>query len=254
MTLIACPVCAGQVSQEAFSCPHCGHPLRPVPVPTGAPAPRLSAATTNAVRVFMVLGGVLAVAAAVTRYDFGQKVSAWLDREGQVLLGAALRAEERADTVAGLAFLAGFVLWILLIVWGNKAYHDVRSRGATGMSWSPGWAVGGWFIPLGNAIIPKLVLGEVDRMSHPDAAPAPIGDRWRGLRVIAAGTWWWVLTVVGLVAVTGGISLTEDSVTWDDFSSGIWVASAGWVLVAVGQVFGFRYVTTLGERIHPASR
>lgn len=26
--LVLCPVCIGQVSSEAWACPHCGHPLK----------------------------------------------------------------------------------------------------------------------------------------------------------------------------------------------------------------------------------
>jgi len=33
MALIACPDCTGQVSDQAFVCPHCGRPLRSPPAP-----------------------------------------------------------------------------------------------------------------------------------------------------------------------------------------------------------------------------
>jgi hypothetical protein len=33
MALIACPDCAGQVSDQALACPHCGRPLRSMPAP-----------------------------------------------------------------------------------------------------------------------------------------------------------------------------------------------------------------------------
>lgn len=35
MTLIACPDCGGQVSDQAVACPHCGRPLRSMPSPEG---------------------------------------------------------------------------------------------------------------------------------------------------------------------------------------------------------------------------
>ncbi len=40
MPLIACPTCNAQISDAATACPHCGHPLAPVPVaaPPAAPA------------------------------------------------------------------------------------------------------------------------------------------------------------------------------------------------------------------------
>lgn len=35
MTLVPCPECAHQISDEAFACPQCGKPLRPQPMPYG---------------------------------------------------------------------------------------------------------------------------------------------------------------------------------------------------------------------------
>ena len=33
--------------------------------------------------------------------------------------------------------------------------------GIQGLGWGPGWAIGGWFIPLANLVIPKLVVDTV---------------------------------------------------------------------------------------------
>lgn len=35
MALTHCPACSGQISVEAVTCPHCGHPLRPVTAQPG---------------------------------------------------------------------------------------------------------------------------------------------------------------------------------------------------------------------------
>ena len=64
----------------------------------------------------------------------------------------------------------------------NAAYRSLNRSGAEGRSWSSGWAVGGWFIPLAALVIPRLVLSEIERISHPDNGPAPIGAGWRRTR------------------------------------------------------------------------
>ena len=38
--LIKCPECAGQISDQAFACPHCGYPMRPGAVQAPRRGPR----------------------------------------------------------------------------------------------------------------------------------------------------------------------------------------------------------------------
>ena len=82
---------------------------------------------------------------------------------------------------AGLfGILLAVVVAILAIIWTNQAYKSAMSRGVTGNKWSSGWAVGGWFIPFANYVIPKLVINEIDRMSRTELSE-PITDTWKPL-------------------------------------------------------------------------
>ena len=102
---------------------------------------------------------------------------------------------------AGFLGLVGLVLFILLLVWGSQAYRSLARSGAEGRSWSPGWAVGGWFIPLAGAVIPRLVLSEIERIAHPDNGPPPVGERWRRQPLLGIGLAWWLLLIAaGVVA------------------------------------------------------
>ncbi|MEM7158928.1 MAG: DUF4328 domain-containing protein, partial [Myxococcota bacterium] len=54
----------------------------------------------------------------------------------------------------GLESLLSFVSFIVFLVWIHRVLSAIRSTGQTSMS--PGLAVGGWFIPLANAVLPWL--------------------------------------------------------------------------------------------------
>ncbi len=95
--------------------------------------------------------------------------------------------------LAGVFLLTNF---ILTIVWFYRAYSYIQTRGATGRTWSTGWAVGAWFIPMANVIIPKLILNEIDRVSHPDLED-PVGDAWRDQPRTPIADWWWVTVWLG---------------------------------------------------------
>jgi hypothetical protein len=55
--------------------------------------------------------------------------------------------------VAGTA--AAFITWMFL------ARRNLERWEIGGLGWRPGWAIGGWFVPLANLVIPKLVMDAI---------------------------------------------------------------------------------------------
>jgi hypothetical protein len=164
---------------------------------------------------------------------------------------------------AGFLGLVSLVLFILLLVWGSQAYHSLARSGAEGRSWSAGWAVGGWFIPLAGAVIPRLVLSEIERISHPDNGPVPVGERWRRQPLLGIGLAWWLLLMAAGVVCAAGIGVIgagtlvvgegADAVTSITdgvlYRNGLVVVAAGMALAGVAQLLGAAYYRALGERL-----
>ena len=88
---------------------------------------------------------------------------------------------------AGFSVLAGLVLFILLMVWGNQAYRSLSRTGAGGRSWS-GWAVGGWFIPLASMVIPRRCSPRSSAWLTPTTARRP-SERGGGGSPCSAPAW-----------------------------------------------------------------
>jgi len=75
MTLIACPGCAKEISDEAAACPHCGHPMagRPDTVTDDAPAAKpetpedivTAQSTGKEWKIVRLIGGLLMVTGVV---------------------------------------------------------------------------------------------------------------------------------------------------------------------------------------------
>jgi hypothetical protein len=70
---------------------------------------------------------------------------------------------------------------ITFLVWIHRVFVAIRQSGGT-TSWSPGWAVGGWFVPLANAVIPWLTVRDALRSL--------------GKPTVLAGAWWLTWLVV----------------------------------------------------------
>lgn len=243
-----------------------GPPSPPGPPWMSAPDTRLSPGLHTAVRVFCYLTAgaaglaVIALANAIPRmHDWwtaplgsdAAELSAW--EEASALWGAA----------AGVLGVVGLVLFILLLVWGSQAYRSLGRSGAEGRSWSSGWAVGGWFIPLAGVVIPRLVFSEIERIAHPESGPAPVGDRWRRRPLLGSGLAWWILQIaaggVGVigVAVMGAATVVTgvggDTVTTITdgalYRNGLAVVAAATALLGIAQLLGAAYFRAMGERL-----
>ncbi len=242
-------------------------PPAPPAAPWAAvPRTRLSPGLHTAVRVFLYLtAAAMGFAVVATAYAI-PKMSAWW--QAPLLSNAdELAAWERASDVMsganGLAGLCGLVLFVLLLVWGSQAYRSLERFDATGRSWSSGWAVGGWFIPLGNLVIPRLVMSEIERIPHPDNGSPPVGDRWLGRPLLGTGLgWWWALVGSMVVSVIGAVVMltaTEMSGQGSDmisvitdgtrYRNGMVVSLLASVGTGIALLLGAAYFRSLGERL-----
>lgn len=168
MPLIPCPACEHRVSDQAVSCPQCGHPLRPttaeppappaaVPAPESAPeaAAEAAAATEPADPLRCICGTwnrVGDVRCLSCRRPLGQTVTG--RRPVTYVNTAPLvatsrdpererreRADEAAETLGTISVICafvGFLLWplifgLLALAFGIPAYLRGSQRGLTGI-------------------------------------------------------------------------------------------------------------------------
>lgn len=116
----------------------------------------------------------------------------------------------QADLADGAVGATGFVYLLIMIatavvfiVWQFRHARNARLLGAGGLG--PGWAIGGWFIPLGNLVVPTVQIFQSSRGSHPEAA---YGGFRRGATVVV---WWAVAFGLGNALVGGASGLWPDS-------------------------------------------
>jgi len=117
---------------------------------------------------------------------------------------ALVRADENAATDAdrtlllagaatALVVILGFVFTaVAFIVWLYRARKNLVTWGIQGLKWGPGWAIGGWFIPIANLVIPKLVVDTV--WSGSKLPPAERMARRSSSGLIWS---WWLCLLIG---------------------------------------------------------
>ncbi len=112
-----------------------------------------------------------------------------------VLLGGPGEQVTLTGLLRGLVYLAAFFVYVPLVVaflvWLHRVSKNVPALGnpRSGVEYTPGWAVGSFFIPFGNLYMPYKGVREVwdksdpairtaDDMAFTPAAPAPLVVGW----------------------------------------------------------------------------
>ncbi len=121
--------------------------------------------------------------------------------------------------VAGLAVL--FTLLgaaVFYCIWIHRAASNLRGLGRVGMRSTPGWCVGGYFVPIANLWLPVQSMKEIRQASDPEAVQ---GSWFASESTPLIAIWWaaWLLTgfigvfvffVRGNASAEGSIGLASD--------------------------------------------
>lgn len=110
------------------------------------------------------------------------------------------------DIIELLLGLLGLALYIATAVffcmWTHRANRNARALGATHLQFTPGWAVGWFFIPIANLWKPRQVMREIWHASHnPQAGP----DETTPTLVSNWWTLWLVTNILGQLAFRYGL-------------------------------------------------
>jgi hypothetical protein len=121
-------------------------------------------------------------------------------------------AENLAAGLFVVSVIASVGVAVLLIIWTYKVTRAVNRHQGVRRSWTPGWAVGGWFIPLANYVLPQLVLMEDERIATAAAQNQGDASHWATVR----HRWvtivlWFVCWAIGTVLTTIGTASFDNA-------------------------------------------
>jgi hypothetical protein len=123
----------------------------------------------------------------------------------------ALASDARVLLAERVRLLAVFIAAIPFLMWLYRSHRNLKALGAAPLQYTPGWTIGGWFIPIGNLFIPYMVVQEVHRGSD----PAGFGESQfvrLGQRSVVVMAWWFCWIASGILAQVGVTMFTTSSV------------------------------------------
>jgi hypothetical protein len=134
---------------------------------------------------------------------------------------------------------------VLFIIWMSRAARNNEALGRDLPRLSAGWAVGGWFIPLANFVIPVLIMQDLWRGSN---ASIPRGDmRWRIANRSALVGWWWGTFVLTFLRIGPGDG-AADSVDLDQLRATDFLGLFGMLFAAASAVLAILVVRRVADR------
>lgn len=146
-------------------------------------------------------------------------------------------ATDADNMVAGAVnghVLINLVLLILLIVWAWRATKNLQTWGAP-LKWRPGWAIGGWFIPIGMLWIPYQVVRDAWRLAP--GGETGSADQKNGIWLFGFLAWWGSMILLRIGGVEQEtLSAMRNSDVIGGFGALLGSASAIAILVAIGQI------------------
>jgi len=87
---------------------------------------------------------------------------------------------------------------VTFLIWLHRAYSNLSPLRARNLEFSPGWAVGWWFIPFANLVKPFQVVREVYNESDPDVDPYSGFSHVPGGTPTLIGVWWGTFILSGI--------------------------------------------------------
>jgi hypothetical protein len=208
-----CHSCGALIEKGVQFCPQCDARVATAPEsvpPSTAPGPSQPAHAFSSclTLAWFVIGALLLVivmdiVGVVSSLAEVRLLTRMIDGE-LVTIDEAEANDDRQAVVGALQFVVLIVAAILFLIWIYRAHKNLGALGASGLKYSPNWAVGGWFIPIMNLWRPYQVTVEISKASDPDHYE-PEGQAWQTAPTPPLVKFWWALWIIG--GFIGGILL-----------------------------------------------
>ena len=144
-------------------------------------------------RIFMRPLQILLIVQTVAAASVGSMVLISVTAGHKLLLPPILfesfKVCQQACTFIGLPLLIVMMIWLYRI---NKNTHALTPKA---MEFSPGWAVGWWFIPFASLVQPLRIVAELYNANRNP-------ENWR-MNIPALLGLWWALMIAGILLGTG---------------------------------------------------
>lgn len=136
---------------------------------------------------------------------------------GREVSAAAADSNDTRVMLLGIIYTLNFLLTVVFfLMWFHRAYRNLPALGADGLEHTPGWAVGGFFVPFLNLVRPFQIMREVWKASSPEVALTD-GVSWQYAASSPLLAVWWGAWLVSNVLGQLVFRFSSDAKRAEDF-------------------------------------
>jgi hypothetical protein len=216
------------------------------------PPMRSISGLATALTILFALVALVDLAASAVHFRRAGLIGDLLENPLSVSLQDMTDADDQVAAATGLHVLGLLVIGVTLIIWQWRHAKNAEVLGARG-GLGPGWAIGGWFIPLANFVLPGVQMFQSSKGSDVDARRA--GRPPKGAWIIVP---WAIGLGLGALLLAGsqaglesddqGNVVIESVEDIEEAQSSDQTAGAGFAIFAITALLGLGLVRTLTGR------
>lgn len=157
------------------------------------------------------------------------------------------------ETIYAVLYLVSALLslpiFVLLIIWSRQAHIASESLQPGNRRWGRGWTIGAWFIPVANAILLPLILGEIRKIATSARSGGKVDSNWPRESVSAPLILWFVFYAIGGVLLFVGDAALGNAFDADEYRGGLVMVLIGLALTGAGSLLGVTFINDVSTKL-----
>jgi len=168
-------------------------------------------------------------------------------RRGMSIASAEASANDaRQQLIGSIQTLLLIGTATLFLMWFHRAHRNLSALGAKELQHTPGWAVGGFFVPILNLIRPYQVACEIWKASDPGYSD---GTSWKSLGTPSVvQRWWWMFLITGFLGNITLRMMIQNPDTIQDLITLSWINLVTDILDIPSAIFAITMVKQIDQR------
>jgi hypothetical protein len=150
-------------------------------------------------------------------------------------------SDARIAALAGVQILTLVVTGIIWLVWQHRGQANLVAARVPGLRFTPGWAVGWWFVPFANLVKPFQTMRELWKASGGE-------EDWRHSRTWPVVGWWWAAWLTSGVLGRIGGTLVGGATTLEIIRSGSQVLLLTELVVLAAAILAIVLIRSVTDR------
>ena len=188
-----------------------------------------------------VIVGVIAVASDLAELSI---LSRALQGES-ISMGEANASDGRQQLIGGLQLTLIILTAIIFLLWTHRANKNLSALGAKDLKFTPGWAVGNWFIPILNFFRPAQVMVEIWKASDPRDES---GLEWKTANSPPIVNWWWIAYIGSSILGTWTGRIDFSTATLQQIMTTSWLGALSDLASVVAGILAILMVRDIDRR------